>query len=154
MERDANRSLSVAAPTHWRDMDSDIGFVRFDWGKGHFSPVAEFVGWTVLNGKESVVFSPTFVQIQEAGRRYHHQRQSRRASLVRPAQRPICRLWPSPYRPGMVQRHFPVRIPPGFLTLRLCDFARDKKFPKLARRPKGAKEKTSPHARSLCQHRH
>jgi hypothetical protein len=36
-------------------------------GKFWISPVAELVGWTVLDGKESVVFSPTFVQVKEAG---------------------------------------------------------------------------------------
>jgi hypothetical protein len=44
-----------------------VSYRLFDWGKGHVSPVAEFVGWTVLNGKESVVFSRTHVQVQEAG---------------------------------------------------------------------------------------
>jgi hypothetical protein len=44
-----------------------LSYRLFDWGKGHVSPVAEFVGWTVLDGKESVVFSRTSVQIKEAG---------------------------------------------------------------------------------------
>jgi len=39
------------------------------WDRDGFrvSPVAELVGWTVLDGKESVVFIPTFVQVKETG---------------------------------------------------------------------------------------
>ncbi len=44
-----------------------LSYRLFTCGKWSVSPVAEFVGWTVLDGKESVVFSPTAVQVQEAG---------------------------------------------------------------------------------------
>lgn len=44
-----------------------LSYRLFDRGPVTVRPVAEFVGWTVLNGKESVVFSRSFVQVQEAG---------------------------------------------------------------------------------------
>src|SRR5262249_14413474 len=44
-----------------------LSYRLFTCGKFAVNPVAEFVGWTVLDGKESVIFSPTVVQVQEAG---------------------------------------------------------------------------------------
>jgi hypothetical protein len=44
-----------------------VSYRLFAWGNFSVNPVAEFVGWTVLNGKESVVFGPRLVQVQEAG---------------------------------------------------------------------------------------
>jgi hypothetical protein len=44
-----------------------LSYRVWDRCKFKVSPVVEFVGWTVLDGKESVVFSPTMVQVKEAG---------------------------------------------------------------------------------------
>jgi len=44
--------LSVAAPTHWRDTSA---------------PSPSLSAGPLLNGKESVVFSRTLVQVQDAG---------------------------------------------------------------------------------------
>ncbi len=44
-----------------------LSYRLLDSSKFWMSPVVELVGWTVLDGKESVVFSRTFVQVKEAG---------------------------------------------------------------------------------------